>query len=224
MKDLVIFDFCETLISYQTGDEFVNYVLRKQKIKKNKIKTIVFRFLEFKYIVIFFNKFYPKFNYGKRVKLLNLRGVQFKDLSQLAKKYNDQLKNDVIDSIFNKMHEHIRKGNIVIIVSGGYDLYINFFAANFGVNYVCATKIKFDNQVCKGVFSGNDCMYTQKVIVVEDYIKQNNLKYDKSIFYTDSKSDIELMQWVDEGIVVSKNKSQKWAKEYGFKEILWKSY
>ena len=122
------------------------------------------------------------------------------------------------------MLDHIKKGDHVIVVSGGYDIYINYFADDYNINYVCATQIKFKNQVCTGLFKGNDCMYKQKVNAVNQYIKQKNIQYNKSIFYTDSISDIALMKWVDKGIVISKNKSQSWAKHYGFKEIIWKSY
>ena len=71
-----------------------------------------------------------------------------------------------------------------------------------------------------GFFLGKDCLFQQKVVLIEKYIKDNHLKFSETIAYSDSKTDLPLLQWADEAIVVSKNESQAWASSYGFKEII----
>ena len=223
MKDLVIFDFCETLIQYQTADRYINYVLTDTSIDKNYFWVLISRLLGNRYFVIGFNKFYPHYNYGKRIRLLSLRGVKTRDIEKSSKDFNKIVQKSLIKPLFDLMNQHIKNKEHVIIVSGGYDSYIQYFAEEHGIDTVFATKIKIDKKYCTGIFDGEDCMFDQKLTVVKEYINENELQYKSSIFYTDSISDLILMQWVDQGIVVSKENSQPWAKEYGFKEILWKS-
>ena len=52
------------------------------------------------------------------------------------------------------------------------------------------------------------------------FLKYNAMLFSKSIAYSDSISDLPLLQWADEGVVVSRHKSQAWAKTYGFTEIV----
>ena len=222
MKDLVIFDFCETLSKFQTADKFVSYVLSDKEIKKSKFWVLISRFLGNRYFSIFFNKFFPEYNYGKRMRLLSLRKVKASDLDKLAISYNAYLQKNLITPLYKKMLEHSKNQDHVIIISGGYNTYIQCFAEEHGIEHVCATKIKIKNKISTGTFDGLDCMHNEKLIKVKRYIESTQLKYKKSIFYTDSISDLILMKWVDEGIVISKNKPQKWAKKYGFKEIIWK--
>ncbi len=222
MKDLVIFDFCETLIRFQTADKFVQNLKEDKSIKKNRFWIVISRLLGNRYFSIFFNKFFPEYNYGKRMRLLSLRRVKVSDLNRSAISYTAYLQKHLITPLYKKMLEHISDGDHVIIISGGYKNYIQHFAKEHGIEYVCATKIKIKNNYCSGTFDGLDCMHLQKLKKVRSFIDSNNIDFNRSIFYTDSKSDLALMQWVDKGIVVSKDKSQNWAKEYGFKEIIWK--
>ena len=224
MKDLAIFDFCETLIDYQTADKFVKYVLLDSKVKKSNFWMVASRFLSNKYFSIFVNKFFPKYNFGKRMVLLSLKGIKRDELETAASTYNQIIQNNRITPLFSKMKYHLKKNDHVIIISGGYDTYIKYFVKEHGLDYFCATKIKIKNDKCMGTFTSQDCMFDEKLKKVKEYINYKDLKFDRSIFYTDSKSDLKLMQWVDKGIVVSKNKPQQWASEFGFKELIWKSY
>jgi len=224
LKDLVIFDFCETLSKFQTADKFISYVLSDKEIKKSKFWILISKLLGNRYFSIFFNKFFPEYNYGKRMRLLRLRKVKALDLDKSAISYNTYLQKSLITPLYKKMLEHSSNGDHVIIISGGYNNYIWYFAKEHEIEYVCATKIKIKNNICTGTFDGPDCMHHEKLHKVLQYIESKKLKYKRSVFYTDSISDLELMQWVDEGIVVSKDKHQNWATEYGFKEMIWKSY
>ena len=65
LPELVIYDFCETLVSIQTADFFVDYVCKHSnrfnltdKIEKLLIKTKV------KFAI---NLLFPKFNFSKKL-------------------------------------------------------------------------------------------------------------------------------------------------------------
>jgi len=223
MKDFVIFDFCETLVDFQSADRFINRILDNRSVDKNKFWKQISRFLSCRFFNLGFNKFFPALIYGKRMKLLGIRGITKSDIDAAAIQYQKELNKNLIKPLNQLLTEHIQKGDYLVIVSGGYTPYIEEFSKGKGIQKVFATKIRFKNNKCLGVFDGKDCMREEKRILVKNYIKKEKIIYSKSICYSDSKSDLPIMEWVDEGIVISKDKSQYWAKEYGFKEIIWKS-
>jgi phosphoserine phosphatase len=58
------------------------------------------------------------------------------------------------------------------------------------------------------------------VYLLEKFINETNIIYSKSIVYSDSITDLPLLKWADEAVVISKSKSQLWANDFGFKEII----
>ena len=218
--NLVVFDFCETLVPYQSADAFVNYVLENNVESKDK-RNWFDPFLNSKVVIVFFNKFFPTFNFSKRKVLAQLKGIEQNQVEKLALDYSEKLGTTFIPEMMEKFHYHKSIGDEIIIISGGYEVYLKYFAKKFGFNACYATKIKFNNNSCTGVFDGNDCMFGQKVQYAAEYKMAMKIQPEQTIVYTDSESDIKLMQWADEGIVVSKS-PQRWANKFNFKEIIWK--
>lgn len=218
--NLVIFDFCETLCKIQSANTFVDYCL----VKLNK-KGLYFRFLSYlssnMLLIKILAKIFPTYNFSKKVKLFALRGTDQLKLSILAKEFYEHLLTKLNHEIVSMLENHVNKGDHVIIVSGGYLEYLHNFKNYFNIKEVIATKIAFNDGICQGLFQGKDCMFEEKVNFVQNYIENNpKINFKSSICYTDSISDLSLCKWVDEPIVVSNLISQKWPKEYRFREIV----
>ena len=221
-KKLVILDFCETIIRFQTADLFVDFICKKQNTFLFNFISLVQKFLtRFKLINIFY-KFSPKYNINKRLKLISLFGLKKEDLSIFADKYVDYLLENQINKIQSIINFHQKNNDVIIIVSGGYEIYLKKYADKKNIRHVIGTKISFDkNELCNGIISGKDCMNESKILLLEKYLKKHSINYNNSIFYSDNYSDIPLFKWSDESIIVSKNISQKWNNIYNFKEIIW---
>ena len=134
--------------------------------------------------------------------------------------YEDNVMANLIDPMYKLMQEHVQNGDYVMIISGGYTPYIKVFSEQHGINGYFATEMAHDTQKLTGKFLGKDCLYGQKTVLLEQYLKSHKIDYTKSIAYSDSISDLPLLQWADEGFVISKQNSQPWAKKYGMKEII----
>ena len=222
-KKLVVFDFCETLVTFQTADKFIDYVLENENYKKyrwlNTFKNILTK-LRFLAIV---SKLFPKLNLSKRLKLYQIKGVSKIAIDALAiQYYNEVLIHHKIKHLHELLLKHIDNKDHILIVSGGYAPYIKYFSEIYKLQYSFATEIEFHNNSATGMFSGKDCLFNQKVVLIETYLRNNKMIFDESIAYSDSITDLPLLRWADKAMVVSKGKSQKWAKENNFKEIIWK--
>ena len=82
-KILVIFDFCETLVNFQTADHFVNYIFKK---KPNL----------FGICVEILRKILKSFRLGsgalnKRLQLLKLKNLDYCYISFFAKQYFEEI-------------------------------------------------------------------------------------------------------------------------------------
>jgi HAD superfamily hydrolase (TIGR01490 family) len=218
---LVVFDFCETLVRFQTADRFVDYIIEKENYRKYQWIDLVRKILFRTRVLAVVSKFFPNLNPSKRLKLLQLRGLDEVKLINFAKEFTNELvRNNLIQPLYDLMKEHLNQNDYVVIVSGGYEPYIKVFAEQEGVNYFFATEMELYKNKLTGHFAGKDCLQEQKVILLEDFFKKNDLQFSNSIAYSDNSSDLPLLKWANTGVVVSKNKSQNWAKENNLSEIV----
>jgi HAD superfamily phosphoserine phosphatase-like hydrolase len=221
--NLVIYDFCETIVSIQTADRFVNYVAFK--LNKGKIISIIEGILIKTRFFAVINKIYPKLNISKKFNLIKLRGVKEDELKLLAiKYYNEVIKTSFNKIIVDKLQDDINNRNIVVIVSGGYNPYLEIFCRDYKINYLLSSKIKVVNGLVSGFLSGTDCMFENKVKHVNELIKKKQLVYKNTIVYSDSPTDLPIFNWANESYVISYNKSQNWAIQNDFNEIIIERY
>lgn len=217
-KKLVIFDFCGTLISFQTADRYVQFCVAR--MKDNKVvqwRHFIIRMMDKLRIFKIYNHIRSGNNWRKRMILWQLKGVCYEVCDQLAKGYfEEELLPNVVQPIVDKLKEHLANGDRVCILSGGYDVYIKYFAQYYGVKEIISSKLAFCDGKCMGTMDGKDCMRENKL----DYIRPM-MDGSKTICYTDSKSDLPLLELVDEPIVVSHGNLQQWAEKRNYKQIIW---
>ncbi|MDR3286126.1 MAG: HAD-IB family hydrolase [Prevotellaceae bacterium] len=217
---LAFFDFCGTIIKFQTADRFIDFCSKNLKFN-NTFVGYIHKILNKLRILSVLTKFFPLCAISKRLKLLIIRGIPYEKLEKLAERYYiEELKPAIILSVVSEMTKKKKNGYKIWIVSGGYDIYIKYFIADFHLDGLIATQIRFNKKgYCCGRIAGIDCMNTNKVKMIEEKI--SNIKKSTTFAYSDSISDISLLKWVENGVVVSKNKSQLWAKKNNLEEIVW---
>ena len=217
-KKIVIFDFCGTLITFQTADRYVMFcVERLHDSKVVRWRHFIIRMMDKLRVFKIYNLIHPDNNWRKRMVLWQMKGVSYELCDKLAKKYFEaELLPNVVQPVVKKLKGHLANGDRVFILSGGYDIYIKYFAKYFGVKETMSSKIAFQDGVCLGKMSGKDCMRENKVECIRPY-----LDGEDTICYTDSQSDLPLLKLVDEPVVVSHDSSQHWAENHKYKQIIW---
>ena len=219
-SNLVIFDFCGTLIEFQTADRYVQFCVRQ--LPSNRLVQCRHRLImlmDALRIFKIYNRLKPSNNWRKRVVLWQLKGLSRSLCDQLAREYFEQeLRPGIVKPLADKLQEHLANKDRVCILSGGYDIYIRYVAELYGIKEIISSKIAFSNDVCLGKMEGPDCMRENKIAYFNQLPRK---KSERVIFYTDSPSDLPLLALVDEPIVVSKHKPQQWAKERNYNQLVW---
>lgn len=220
-KDLILFDFCETLVDFQTADAFVDFVRDNVDSPRMKFwEQILNLLLKLKIIAICY-KLFPRKSIEKRIKLFQLKGLDELVLKEMAGLYySNVIKQRFIPETIELLQDFIKNNLKVIVISGGYSIYLKYFCQEFNISNLFATEIKFNKNKCTGAIKGLDCLFENKVIILERSNINFNL-FENKIVFTDSPTDLPLLNWANIGYVVSRNKNQRWATEKNFKQIIW---
>lgn len=217
---VALFDFCETLVDFQTADAFIDYIRNETRSRSMRTKETIRTILDRFYLIRIVDYIFPGHSLNKRLKLLQLRGYTVNELNYWANRYyNNRIKPHFIPFMIDKMMDYKEKGYQIGVVSGGYGLYLHYFVREFGLDYCLSSNIEFEDNICTGKLDGLDCMNDNKVLLLNGLF---TCKPNNTIGFSDSKSDIPFLSWVDKGIVISKNKHQNWVDNFKFDEIIWK--
>jgi HAD superfamily hydrolase (TIGR01490 family) len=220
MNKIALFDFCETIANFQTADAYVDFVrerLHDCRMCRLEKMQVFLRTIKVIQIVEIITRY--RFSINKRIKLWQLRGHGLAELQALAREYyQERIKPNFIPEMMGKLLELKAQGYSIFLVSGGYNIYLRYFAEENDLSGVISTKVGFKNDVCTGKFDGIDCLREEKTKLLNQYFKKKP-KY--SIAFSDSITDIPFLKWADEGYVVSRNKHQIWSKKNKLNEIIW---
>lgn len=220
-KNLVVFDFCDTITNFQTADAFIKYVNQKHPSFFNKFVFSMSAFLVKLRFFALLNKLFPKRNHVKRFHLWSLKGQKRSTIESCAQEFFQQrIMPNYHKKLITELRTCVNNGDIVVVSSGGYNVYLQLFCAQENISFLNCTKIAFSGDTCTGGFDGPDCMFEQKVVEIEDLIQKHNWRFNEKVVYSDSITDMPLFLWADQAYVVSKIKAQPWAAAGKFHEII----
>lgn len=209
---IVLFDFCETLVNYQTADYFVEYTLKKHNRGK-----MYYAIAELGVIKKLLGKHW---RIKKKLHLLQMKGLSKQDIEDAAKEYYiEYVKPNSFPYMRSLINEYKDKGYMVYIVSGGYSPYIRMYAEELMVDDVIANDFSYNK---RGKFKGHiirkDCMELEKIVRLDEYFADKDIQ--ESISYSDSLSDLPMLKWTQRGVLVSKYKERKSAKDNKLEQIV----
>lgn len=133
---------------------------------------------------------------------------------------SEVVRKNFISEVVKQLEELKNKGYRIYVVSAGYDIYLKYFIEEFKLDGLMATKIKFKNDICCGCIDGLDCIGNNKITILNDYFKNEPVQEYQSIAYSDSLSDIPLLDYCKEGIVVSPEE-KSWADNTKYKKLVY---
>lgn len=218
MNKVALFDFCETIANFQTADAYVRYVQSHSK-PTNLYVRYAHAIMARLRIMSIWRRLQPKGSIDKRLMLLQLRGRTYNEMDSLAKEYyENQIKPNMISPVLSELDRLKAEGYACYVVSAGFDIYLKYFCEEFGIDGLLCTKIEFQKNICTGRFDGQDCMFEYKI----DYIN-STIKGDKNKWYafSDSITDLPMLELVGNPVVVSRGQSQEWAENRKYKQIIW---
>lgn len=223
MSDAVVFDFCGTLADFQTFDPFMAYAIgNAYPRKKWLINNRFFRFCCF-VLTVLIEKLTGQSTFLYKHFLVKLaKGIRLDVLQEDAKAYYSQsIQPHLIEPAISLLRTYQQRGDTIIILSAGLDLYIQEFAKQYGIKHVIANALEFENGVCTGRLANSECAGVNKVAMLQHYLEENQMSCRLAVAVSDNKSDMPVFNACEKGIAISRNKHQEWVAA-DMQEIIWR--
>lgn len=185
------FDFCGTCVNLQTGNAFLMEVIKDQK---SSYHFIIAKFLTSKLLSKLFSLILNNISV-KKILLRLLKGVPYENFVVIAKDFAGSLEEVKSRKILKKLSDLSKDEYNIVIVSGGFSMYIEFFFQKYTEVYVISNEISFINNICDGKMTKPDCLGFQKISRIKNEI---GLDFDteNSLVYSDCPTDKPLFELV----------------------------
>ena len=201
---IAVFDFCETIVNFQTADSFVIFTANKYGITRCFLQKSLQKFL-YKTKMVSSLK-------NKQWILRTIQGLTVDELDKAAEEFLETMIFPNLNlALIEKLAWHKRMGHTLVLASGGYAPYLRKFAEKFGINHVVGVELEIHNQRLTGRISGLNCMGTNKVKKLSSSLDLGIFNLRESFCYTDHPSDMPLIQLMGHStIVVSSKTKHRW--------------
>ncbi len=217
-RELVIYDFCGTIADFQTGNAFVRYVLKHKGISDNRYEKLRF-FLNKIGFIKRFNYIFPKMAVNKFLLLYQLKGLSYEELDKLAYLYYcDEVKPHLIEQVVDTIEKHRSEGALLVLDSAGYAIYLKYFTEEYNIPVLLASEFQYKNGIFTGIVEGKDNYGREKLQRLKQYFKTSEYSSDfsKVIGYSDSYSDMPVLEHCDKVVCVYKGpRQEKWMSDIG---------
>jgi HAD superfamily phosphoserine phosphatase-like hydrolase len=118
-----------------------------------------------------------------------------------TKEFEDDIDNSLLENVLN------RENTEVIFLSANYSFLVNEIAKRFSIPDSIAINLKVTKNVYSGSIEGLIPYGENKIQSLKAFL--SNKSFKKLISFGDSASDLHLLQFVDEGYLLSEDKTSK---------------
>lgn len=199
---IVFLDFCGTCVPFQSADKFVFFVAANYATLAVRFRSVLLKILMYLRLVKRIERWSKYRITSKKLILSQLKGLNESVMEEAAKQYFIQIiKPSLIPEIYDEIKKKQKEGFRIVVVSGGYDIYIKYFMEYIGGNMsdVLATPLIFVNEKFTGKM-GLDCMAEAKITYIQKYFNKKDIY---SVAYSDSLSDTPLFNFADEAHIIA---------------------
>jgi len=135
--------------------------------------------------------------------------VQFKGESEeaLAREAREWLHEIVVDTIYPEAEEVVRwhreRGHVVAIVSGSTKFVVEPLAVHLGIEHFLYTRLETESGRFTGRVIDPICFEEGKIYWLQQLVDEQGIDLAKSWFYTDSITDLPLLELVGHPVVTN---------------------
>lgn len=212
MEKLAIFDIDYTLTKKETSIELYKYMLKRDKTLIKYIPAHILTGLGFGIKVFTAAQTKERF-------LKFLKGKKEEEIKQIVKDY---YKNHLSELLYkdglNAIKEFKSHGYKVYLISASPEFYVHEFYNIEGVDKVIGTRFKMDDGIFTPIVIGENCKGHEKVKRLYEELEKDKIEVDfkNSYMFSDSLSDLPLLELVGNGYLINYKKKSK------FKILRWK--
>ncbi len=131
-------------------------------------------------------------------------GERAEDLALEAEKWLSQA---VVDKIYPEarslVEDHLDQGHVVAIVSGSTEFVVAPLARHLGIEHILYTRLEVEQGRFTGRVIEPVCFEEGKIYWLQQLVEDQSIDLAKSYFYTDSITDLPLLELVGHPVVTN---------------------
>jgi phosphatidylglycerophosphatase C len=194
-KTLAIFDLDGTLV---TRDSFLPFLVSYALQKRRYGTLFVMPF----WIALYIFRLISARTVKEKVLMLVFRGENRVDIARHAEAFcSNWVKSYLNETVVDRLRDHLGKGHRVILLSASPDIYVPVIGKSLGISEAVCTRVGWNNDICTGQILGPNCKGEEKIRMLCEYLQLEG-EPGPSYAYGDSKSDLPLLRWVNQGFLV----------------------
>jgi HAD superfamily hydrolase (TIGR01490 family) len=191
------FDMDKTLIAENSGSLYMKYRYERGEVGGWDLAKGLLAYLQYKAGVLDIRAFTQQ-------AMIEFRGQSERKLLREARDFVAEL---VLPTVYPEAISTIRKhqaqGHVVAIVSGATKFVVRPLAEALGIKHYLYTRLEVENGRFTGRVIDPICFEEGKIYWLQQFIGERGIDLAKSWFYTDSVTDLPLMDLVGHPIAVN---------------------
>jgi HAD superfamily hydrolase (TIGR01490 family) len=184
------FDMDKTLISENSGSLYMRYRYQRGEIGEMDLLKGIGAYLQYKIGILDIRSW-------TKGMMVQFRGESEAALKEQANQWFEEM---VAPTIYPEAVELVRKhdeqGHIVAIVSGATKFVVRPLARRLGIEHMLYTRLEVEDGCFTGRVIEPICFEEGKIYWLQQLIEEQGIDLAKSWFYTDSITDVPLMDIV----------------------------
>ena len=191
------FDMDKTLIAENSGTLFFKHRYQRGEMGNWDLAKGLAAYLQYKIGILDIRSW-------TREAMQQFRGQSERTLVREANLiFRDLVKPTVYPEAEELVRRHREQGHVVAIVSGATRYIVKPLAESLGVKHYLYTRLETENGRFTGRVIEPICFEEGKIYWLQQFIDEHNIDLARSYFYTDSITDLPLLDLVGHPVVVN---------------------
>ncbi len=191
------FDVDKTIISQNSGTLFLKYLYEQGRATRMDIVKGLASYMQYKLNLLDIERF------SKRT-VVQFKGQSEAEMIAFSREWYDEVvRHYIYPEARTIINRHLEEEFMVALVTGATRYVAEPLARDLGITHVICTQL----EVRRGLFTGRVedpiCFGEGKILKLRDFVAEHRIDLAKSYFYTDSISDLPLLEVVGHPQVVN---------------------
>ena len=191
------FDMDKTLIAENSGSLYMRYKYQRGEITRVELLKGLGSYFQYKLGLLDMRNW-------TRNMMLQFRGQRERDLEEEALRWVREM---VVATIYPEaqrlVDDHVKRGHVVVIVSGATRFVVRPIADHLGIEHMLYTRLEVEDGRFTGGVIEPICFEEGKIYWLQQFIAKHGVDLAKSYFYTDSVTDLPLLDLVGHPVVTN---------------------
>ncbi len=197
MADVIaFFDMDYTLLDTSSGLLYVQYLRRTGQIGRRVLARVAWWTLLYKLTLIDLARAMP------RMVLYAQNASASAMLAQARQWFKDMVIDHLSPVGVAKIRQHQQQGHAVVVISASTQFAVQPVAEHLGLEFLC-TQLAVENDRVTGQIVSPPCYGEGKVHWARQLADRHGIPIGRSYFYTDSLSDLPLLDIVEQPVAVN---------------------